>query len=119
MKKEYTDKVSLLINTIPHIAKESCFSLKGGTAINLFYLDMPRLSVDIDLTYIKFDDRSTAYMNINKALERISKSLIHNGYSSVIQGNSEEKKIIVSDQNSSLKNRTELYNTRMYIFSRS
>ncbi|HOS30916.1 MAG TPA: nucleotidyl transferase AbiEii/AbiGii toxin family protein [Treponemataceae bacterium] len=103
MKKDYRDKVSLLINTIPHIAKESCFALKGGTAINLFYLDMPRLSVDIDLTYIKFDDRSTAYMNINKALERISKSLIHNGYSSVIQGNSEEKKIIVSDKNSSIK----------------
>jgi predicted nucleotidyltransferase component of viral defense system len=34
-----------------HVAAETCFALKGGTAINLFVRDMPRLSVDIDLTY--------------------------------------------------------------------
>lgn len=27
-------------------------ALKGGTAINLFYRELPRLSVDIDLDYI-------------------------------------------------------------------
>lgn len=31
MKKEYTDKVALLVETIPFIAKETCFALKGGT----------------------------------------------------------------------------------------
>lgn len=46
MKKEYTEQAALLIETIPFIAKESCFALKGGTAINLFYRDMPRLSID-------------------------------------------------------------------------
>jgi Domain of unknown function (DUF1814). len=103
MKKEYTDKVALLVETIPFIAKEPCFALKGGTAINLFYRDMPRLSVDIDLTYINFDDRNTAYMNINEALARIASTLTHNGFSAIIQGNGEEKKVIVSNRVASIK----------------
>ena len=44
-------QVSLLLMALPEVAKESCFALHGGTAINLFVRDMPRLSVDIDLTY--------------------------------------------------------------------
>lgn len=36
MKKEFVAQVSLLVETIPFIAKEQCFALKGGTAINLF-----------------------------------------------------------------------------------
>ena len=32
-------------------------ALKGGTALNLFLFDMPRLSVDIDLNYIGSVDR--------------------------------------------------------------
>jgi hypothetical protein len=39
----YRRQVSLLVRTIPHVAEENCFALKGGTAINLFYRDMPRL----------------------------------------------------------------------------
>lgn len=55
---------------------EKCFALKGGTAINLFYRALPRLSVDIDLLYIPMDDRDKALINIRAALSRISK-LIH------------------------------------------
>jgi predicted nucleotidyltransferase component of viral defense system len=40
-----------LVSLLPYIAKEDIFALKGGTAINLFYRNLPRLSVDIDLTY--------------------------------------------------------------------
>ena len=47
----YREQVALLIEALPFIAKEKCFALKGGTAINLFIRDMPRLSIDIDLTY--------------------------------------------------------------------
>ena len=46
----YKAQVDLLLQVLPHIAKEEIFVLKGGTAINLFVRDMPRLSVDIDLT---------------------------------------------------------------------
>ncbi|GEM_PF-2198885 len=97
MKKEYTEQAALLIETIPFIAKESCFALKGGTAINLFNRDMPRLSIDIDLSYIQFDDRNTAYVNINSALMRISDALSNAGFFSVVQGSGSEKKIIVSN----------------------
>lgn len=48
----YRDQVALLIRTLPYVAAEDCLALKGGTAINLFYREMPRLSVDVDLTYL-------------------------------------------------------------------
>ena len=51
MTTNFSDQVQLLVQLLPLVAKQSCFALKGGTAINLFVRDMPRLSVDIDLTY--------------------------------------------------------------------
>lgn len=50
--KRYTDRVQLLVDTLPTLAKEVRFALKGGTAINLFEHDLPRLSVDIDLAWL-------------------------------------------------------------------
>jgi predicted nucleotidyltransferase component of viral defense system len=67
----YKRQVGLLLNVLPEIAKETCFALHGGTAINLFIRDMPRLSVDIDLTYLPIEDRETSLNNISNALERI------------------------------------------------
>jgi predicted nucleotidyltransferase component of viral defense system len=61
----------LLLNVLPEVAKEKCFALHGGSAINLFVRDMPRLSVDIDLTYLPIEDRTISLMNIAEALERI------------------------------------------------
>jgi len=48
----HRDQVSLLLRVLPIIAREEAFALKGGTAINLFVRDLPRLSVDIDLTFL-------------------------------------------------------------------
>ncbi|WP_102866929.1 nucleotidyl transferase AbiEii/AbiGii toxin family protein [Pseudovibrio exalbescens] len=67
----YKKQVKLLLSILPEVAKEDCFALHGGTAINLFVRDMPRLSVDIDLTYIPIEDRPTTITNINAALLRI------------------------------------------------
>ena len=67
----YREQVDLLLLVLPHVAKEPALALKGGTAINLFVRDMPRLSVDIDLTYLPFDNRIVALENISKALGRI------------------------------------------------
>jgi predicted nucleotidyltransferase component of viral defense system len=69
-------QVDLLLQTIPIIAQEEIFALNGGTAINLFIRDMPRLSVDIDLTYLPIDDRETAFRNISDGLARIKQNLI-------------------------------------------
>ena len=52
----YKEQVNLLLKILPEVAKQKCFALHGGTAINLFIRDMPRLSVDIDLTYIPIED---------------------------------------------------------------
>lgn len=52
MEEAYKKQVSLLLDVLPEVAKENCFALHGGTAINLFVRSMPRLSVDIDLTYV-------------------------------------------------------------------
>lgn len=102
INKEYFNQVNLLVQILPEIAKENCFALKGGTAINLFYNNLPRLSVDIDLTYINFDKREIAYSKINSALERINDNLNKKGYKSFIRG-VEEKKIICNNNFSTVK----------------
>lgn len=67
----YTAQVALLVRILPYVAKENMFALKGGTAINLFYRDLPRLSVDIDLTYLPVKDRAESLAEIDAGLERI------------------------------------------------
>jgi len=67
----YKKQVELLLSVMPEVAKEDCFALHGGTAINLFVRDMPRLSVDIDLTYVPIEDRATSLNKIESALKRI------------------------------------------------
>src|SRR5580698_5647900 len=71
----YKTQVRLLLRVLPEVAKETCFALHGGTAINLFVRDMPRLSVDIDLTYIPIEDRATSLAHIDAALDRIKASV--------------------------------------------
>ncbi|HEY5749791.1 MAG TPA: nucleotidyl transferase AbiEii/AbiGii toxin family protein [Chryseolinea sp.] len=71
-KSHYTKQVQLLVRVLPLIDTEKCFALKGGTAINLFYRTLPRLSVDIDLLYIPMDEREQALPAIRAALTRIS-----------------------------------------------
>jgi len=71
----YRKQVELLIRTLPHVAEEEGFALKGGTAINLFVRDMPRLSVDIDLTWLPQGDRGEALSGIDAALKRIADRL--------------------------------------------
>jgi predicted nucleotidyltransferase component of viral defense system len=67
---KYKAQVDLLLTILPQVAKEKSLALKGGTAINLFVREMPRLSVDIDLTYTSIaDDRETALKNISDALD--------------------------------------------------
>lgn len=70
-RERYEERVGLLVQIIPAIAEEECFALKGGTAINLFYRDMPRLSVDIDLVFLPVKDRAESLAEIDAALERI------------------------------------------------
>jgi predicted nucleotidyltransferase component of viral defense system len=72
---KYKAQADLLLQTIPYVAKETIFALKGGTAINLFVRSMPRLSVDIDLTYLPINNRETALKSISDGLGRIKTDL--------------------------------------------
>ena len=60
----YKNQVALLLDVLPILNEFNCFALKGGTAINLFIHDMPRLSVDIDLTYLPVESRDVFLSNI-------------------------------------------------------
>jgi hypothetical protein len=69
MNQIYLDTARLLTQVAPLVFVDDTFALKGGTAINLFVRDMPRLSVDLDLV---FPDHT---LSRDKALARIQASL--------------------------------------------
>jgi len=73
--RRYTDRVQLLVEILPALAREADFALKGGTAINLFEHDLPRLSVDIDLTWLPVRDYALDTRQIDAALGRLAEYL--------------------------------------------
>ena len=75
MNKIFNNQVALVLDTLPEIASEKTFALHGGTAINLFIRNMPRLSIDIDLTYIEISDRESSFDDIIKSLKQIKARL--------------------------------------------
>lgn len=77
MRKQssYYRQVQLLLRLLPIIAEQPCFALKGGTAINLFYNDLPRLSIDIDLTYLPVQARAPSLEHITVALQSIAENI--------------------------------------------
>jgi len=104
--QSYLNQADLLLQVIPQIAKEKTLALKGGTAINLFLRSMPRLSVDIDLTYLPFDNRETALTNISDSLgrirERITESIPDTTVNNhIIEGN--DVKLFIQSKNAQIK----------------
>ncbi len=71
----YVSQARLLLNCLPEIGRQSCFALKGGTAINFFFRSMPRLSVDIDLTYLPLAGRDESLADISRALADIRSAI--------------------------------------------
>ena len=70
MDKTYIETVRLLLEAAPVIFESPSFAMKGGTAINLFVQDIPRLSVDIDVVYTDYQTpRAEALASISEALE--------------------------------------------------
>ena len=74
MRERYAEQVRLLLDVLPAVAAEPDFALKGGTAINFFHRDLPRLSVDIDLTFLPIEERARSLADIDAALGRIAAS---------------------------------------------
>ncbi len=71
----YYRQAKLLLRILPIIERYPIFALKGGTAINFFIRNMPRLSVDIDLTYVPLDERETALASISSTLNNIGSDI--------------------------------------------
>ncbi|MFA5143728.1 MAG: nucleotidyl transferase AbiEii/AbiGii toxin family protein [Candidatus Omnitrophota bacterium] len=71
-KNLFYQQADLLISILPHMTKDTDFAIHGGTAINFFVRDMPRLSVDIDLTYLRLSSREETIKAISEQLKSIS-----------------------------------------------
>jgi predicted nucleotidyltransferase component of viral defense system len=68
-------QVALLIRVLPFVAEHKCFALKGGTAINLFARNLPRLSVDIDLVDLPVNAHDEALADIRHNLDQLEDRL--------------------------------------------
>jgi predicted nucleotidyltransferase component of viral defense system len=104
----FSNQVQLLVNVLPSVATQSCFALKGGTALNLFVRDLPRLSVDIDLVYLPIADRESSLVGIDKALENITAEIIRTipnakVNASLVHGTDKRIKLLVSRNGVSIK----------------
>ena len=75
-QSHYYRQVQLLLRLIPFVARHDCFALKGGTAINLFVRDFPRLSVDIDLVFLPMMERHEALQTIKHHLETLASTIM-------------------------------------------
>ena len=71
----YRKQAALVVRVLPEVTREECFALKGGTGINLFIRDMPRLSVDIDLTYLPVQAREQSLAAIDAAMRHIEQGI--------------------------------------------
>ncbi len=71
----YFKQAELLLRILPLIDREAEFAMKGGTAINFFARDLPRISVDIDLIYLPVGERDESLRQISAALARISQDI--------------------------------------------
>lgn len=102
----YVDAVRLLLRVVPDIFKNEIFAMKGGTAINLFVQDMPRLSVDIDVVYVPRDpSREEALLAISDELSLVQRRLKKLGLSVYLSKSrsDSETKLFISDANSQVK----------------
>jgi predicted nucleotidyltransferase component of viral defense system len=75
MNKLYKQQVELLLKIIPTLSGIDVFAVHGGTAINLYVLDLPRYSVDIDVTYVPIKSREESFAEIHKNLSIIKEKV--------------------------------------------
>jgi predicted nucleotidyltransferase component of viral defense system len=106
MDKQYADTVRLLLNIAPEVFNNDIFAMKGGTAINLFLQNMPRLSVDIDVVYLPWQTpREQALQAINDELAALTKRLERIGVQSRLIRSTDlgDTKLIAENDTSQVK----------------
>jgi hypothetical protein len=98
MNQIYLDTARLLTQVAPLVFVDDTFALKGGTAINLFIRDMPRLSVDLDLVFADHRlPRDRALARIGEALQQSAERLKARGFQTRLQAAADavETKLLV------------------------
>ena len=75
MNKIYRQQVEFLLKIIPTLSEIESFAIHGGTAINFYVLDLPRYSVDIDVTYTLIKPREESFSEIHKNLSIIKEKI--------------------------------------------
>lgn len=106
MTPAYVQTVNLLLDIAPVVFQTPLFAMKGGTALNLFVQDMPRLSVDIDVVLIDHEsDRDAALEQIAQELKRIESAISDIGYRADIRKTQvgDEVKIFISSPEAQVK----------------
>ena len=82
MNPVYIETARLMAQIAPLVFADDTFALKGGTAINLFVRNMPRLSVDLDLVFPDHTlPREQALAHIQQAMREAADRLIRRGFS--------------------------------------
>lgn len=81
MNPTYVQTVNLLLDIAPAVFETPRFAMKGGTALNLFVQDLPRLSVDIDVVFVDhLANRDDALEEISQEIQRIASTVASMGY---------------------------------------
>ena len=104
MNRAYLDSVRLLLDVAPDVFREPVFALKGGTAINLFLRDLPRLSVDLDLVYADYrPGRAEAMTAIDSALDSAKVELERRNFRCDRGSGGEETKLFIERERVRIK----------------
>ena len=106
MDKAYADAVRLLLAAAPEVFANDIFAMKGGTAINLFVRDMPRLSVDIDVVYTPWQvPREQALAAIAGEIDTIAGRLAKRGMRTrkVASKDLGDTKLLIEDADNQVK----------------
>ena len=75
MSQNFKEQVRLLLDVLTMATADNRIALKGGTAINLFVQDFPRLSVDIDLVYLALEDRDESLQNMSNIMRNVANTI--------------------------------------------
>ena len=106
MNADHVRTVQLLLAVAPAIFDTPAFAMKGGTALNLFLQDMPRLSVDIDVVFVPHElPRDEALRAIGDELAAAQARVEALGFSATLRKSKEgnEAKLFVSEAGVEIK----------------
>ena len=104
MDRIFIESTRLLLSVAPLVFNNSIFAMKGGTAINLFIQDMPRLSVDIDIVYLRAeDDWKQSLESIRNEFLLIAERVKQLGISARPSGNLESPKLFLENADIQVK----------------